>query len=187
MTARKDIETFISHPHHARLDASAEDSRSKPITYAVRASIDTRNALFLDQAAREGDQPARSDVDLGGFGGLFDLKRAGLRSWRRTTAIGTKAQDHPMGSQAVKLEQSSLSTLYFAMCVNTRYLASCRVQETAEIDIGSGPARRLRERLDRRNQRVPGVDIDARTGVGDRLRSAIFGGKHEASRDEDVR
>ena len=42
--------------------------------------------------------------------------------------------------------------------------------EAAEIHVGSGPARRFGERLDRSNQRIPGIDVDTGAGIRDRLR-----------------
>ena len=53
-----------------------------------------------------------------------------------------------------------------------RIAVTCPLQieeatETAEINVGAGPARRFRERLDGSNQRISRVDINARVGIGD--------------------
>ena len=54
--------------------------------------------------------------------------------------------------------------------------------ETAEVGIGAGPARRSRQRLDRFDQRVAGIDIDAGLAIGQRSIGAPAGTGHTFSR-----
>ena len=98
--------------------SSAEDSRSKPITYAgAGVDIDAGNALVsaIKPLAKATSRPG-ADVDLGGFGGLFDLKRAGFRDPILVAAndgVGTKLK--------IAIDTGRHSTIgidLVAMCVN---------------------------------------------------------------------
>jgi phosphoribosylformylglycinamidine cyclo-ligase len=97
---------------------SAKDSRSKPITYAgAGVDIDAGNALVsaIRPLAKATSRPG-ADVDLGGFGGLFDLKRAGFRDPILVAAndgVGTKLK--------IAIDTGRHSTIgidLVAMCVN---------------------------------------------------------------------
>jgi phosphoribosylformylglycinamidine cyclo-ligase len=97
---------------------SAKDSRSKPITYAgAGVDIDAGNALVsaIKPLAKATSRPG-ADVDLGGFGGLFDLKRAGFRDPILVAAndgVGTKLK--------IAIDTGRHSTIgidLVAMCVN---------------------------------------------------------------------
>jgi phosphoribosylformylglycinamidine cyclo-ligase len=94
------------------------DKPDKPITYAdAGVDIDAGNALvsaikpLAKATSRRG-----ADVDLGGFGGLFDLKRAGFRDPILVAAndgVGTKLK--------IAIDSGRHSTIgidLVAMCVN---------------------------------------------------------------------
>ena len=97
----------------------AADNNSKPsITYAdAGVDIDAGNALVaaIKPLARATSRPG-ADVDLGGFGGLFDLKRTGFRDPILVAAndgVGTKLK--------IAIETGRHSTIgidLVAMCVN---------------------------------------------------------------------
>src|SRR6185312_8337374 len=97
---------------------SAKDSRSKPITYAgAGVDIDAGNALVsaIKPLAKATSRPG-ADVDLGGFGGLFDLKRAGFKDPILVAAndgVGTKLK--------IAIDTGQHATIgidLVAMCVN---------------------------------------------------------------------
>ncbi len=73
----------------------AKDKPTQSITYAdAGVDIDAGNALVaaIKPLAKATSRPG-ADVDLGGFGGLFDLKRAGFRDPILVAAndgVGTK-------------------------------------------------------------------------------------------------
>jgi phosphoribosylformylglycinamidine cyclo-ligase len=96
----------------------AQDKSQKPITYAdAGVDIDAGNALVaaIKPLARATSRPG-ADVDLGGFGGLFDLKRAGFRDPILVAAndgVGTKLK--------IAIDTSRHGTIgidLVAMCVN---------------------------------------------------------------------
>ena len=61
--------------------SSPTDKSQKPMTYAdAGVDIDAGNALVAAiKPLAKATSRSGADVDLGGFGGLFDLKRAGFR------------------------------------------------------------------------------------------------------------
>ena len=98
--------------------SAAEDRLSKPITYAdAGVDIDAGNALVaaIKPLAKATSRPG-ADVDLGGFGGLFDLKRAGFRDPILVAAndgVGTKLK--------IAIDTGRHTTIgidLVAMCVN---------------------------------------------------------------------
>ena len=75
--------------------SSPTDKPQKPMTYAdAGVDIDAGNALVAAiKPLAKATSRAGADVDLGGFGGLFDLKRAGFRDPILVAAndgVGTK-------------------------------------------------------------------------------------------------
>ena len=96
----------------------AKGSPKKPITYAQSGvDIDAGNALV--QAIKplaKGTSRKGADVDLGGFGGLFDLKRAGFKDPILVAAndgVGTKLK--------IAIDTGQHATIgidLVAMCVN---------------------------------------------------------------------
>src|SRR6185369_1678973 len=98
--------------------SAAEDRLSKPITYAgAGVDIDAGNALVaaIKPLAKSTSRPG-ADVDLGGFGALFDLKRAGFRDPILVAAndgVGTKLK--------IAIDTGQHATIgigLVAMCVN---------------------------------------------------------------------
>jgi phosphoribosylformylglycinamidine cyclo-ligase len=98
--------------------AGAQDKSQKPITYAdAGVDIDAGNALVaaIKPLAKATSRPG-ADVDLGGFGGLFDLKRAGFRDPILVAAndgVGTKLK--------IAIDTGRHGTIgidLVAMCVN---------------------------------------------------------------------
>ena len=97
---------------------AADDNPKQSITYAdAGVDIDAGNALVaaIKPLARATSRPG-ADVDLGGFGGLFDLKRTGFRDPILVAAndgVGTKLK--------IAIETGRHSTIgidLVAMCVN---------------------------------------------------------------------
>ncbi len=97
---------------------SSNESGLPPVTYAdAGVDIDAGNALVtaIKPLARSTSRPG-ADVNLGGFGGLFDLKRAGFRDPVLVAAndgVGTKLK--------IAIETRSHATIgidLVAMCVN---------------------------------------------------------------------
>jgi phosphoribosylformylglycinamidine cyclo-ligase len=97
---------------------AADENSKKSITYAdAGVDIDAGNALVaaIKPLARSTSRPG-ADVDLGGFGGLFDLKRTGFRDPILVAAndgVGTKLK--------IAIETGRHSTIgidLVAMCVN---------------------------------------------------------------------
>jgi phosphoribosylformylglycinamidine cyclo-ligase len=97
---------------------SPTDKSQKPITYAdAGVDIDAGNALVaaIKPLAKATSRPG-ADVDLGGFGGLFDLKRAGFRDPILVAAndgVGTKLK--------IAIDSGQHATIgidLVAMCVN---------------------------------------------------------------------
>ncbi|MBY0561139.1 phosphoribosylformylglycinamidine cyclo-ligase [Hyphomicrobium sp.] len=97
---------------------AADENSNKSITYAdAGVDIDAGNALVaaIKPLARATSRPG-ADVDLGGFGGLFDLKRTGFRDPILVAAndgVGTKLK--------IAIETGRHSTIgidLVAMCVN---------------------------------------------------------------------
>lgn len=97
---------------------STKNDSSTPITYAdAGVDIDAGNALVtaIKPLAKATNRPG-ADVDLGGFGGLFDLKRAGFRDPILVAAndgVGTKLK--------IAIDSGQHSTIgidLVAMCVN---------------------------------------------------------------------
>lgn len=98
--------------------SAADENSKKSITYAdAGVDIDAGNALVaaIKPLARATSRPG-ADVDLGGFGGLFDLKRTGFRDPILVAAndgVGTKLK--------IAIETGRHSTIgidLVAMCVN---------------------------------------------------------------------
>lgn len=94
------------------------DGKAKPITYRDSGvDIDAGNALVeaIKGIARSTSRPG-ADADLGGFGGLFDLKRAGFRDPVLVAAndgVGTKLR--------IAIDTGRHATIgidLVAMCVN---------------------------------------------------------------------
>ncbi len=94
------------------------NSPDKPITYAeAGVDIDAGNALVhaIKPLAKATARPG-ADVDLGGFGGLFDLRRAGFRDPILVAAndgVGTKLK--------IAIDTGNHTTIgidLVAMCVN---------------------------------------------------------------------
>jgi phosphoribosylformylglycinamidine cyclo-ligase len=94
------------------------DAPSKPVTYAsAGVDIDAGNRLvdLIKPAVRATRRPG-ADAELGGFGGLFDLKAAGFRDPILVAAndgVGTKLR--------IAIETGILDTVgidLVAMCVN---------------------------------------------------------------------
>jgi phosphoribosylformylglycinamidine cyclo-ligase len=94
------------------------DGQAKPITYRDSGvDIDAGNALVeaIKGIARSTSRPG-ADADLGGFGGLFDLKRAGFRDPVLVAAndgVGTKLR--------IAIDTGRHATIgidLVAMCVN---------------------------------------------------------------------
>jgi phosphoribosylformylglycinamidine cyclo-ligase len=98
--------------------SSTTDKSQKPMTYAdAGVDIDAGNALVAAiKPLAKATSRAGADVDLGGFGGLFDLKRAGFRDPILVAAndgVGTKLK--------IAIESGHHSTIgidLVAMCVN---------------------------------------------------------------------
>jgi phosphoribosylformylglycinamidine cyclo-ligase len=98
--------------------SSTTDKSQKPMTYAdAGVDIDAGNALVAAiKPLAKATSRAGADVDLGGFGGLFDLKRAGFRDPILVAAndgVGTKLK--------IAIESGQHSTIgidLVAMCVN---------------------------------------------------------------------
>ncbi|RUP07626.1 phosphoribosylformylglycinamidine cyclo-ligase [Hyphomicrobium sp.] len=97
---------------------AADENPKQSITYAdAGVDIDAGNALVaaIKPLARATSRPG-ADVDLGGFGGLFDLKRTGFRDPILVAAndgVGTKLK--------IAIETGRHSTIgidLVAMCVN---------------------------------------------------------------------
>ena len=97
---------------------SPTDKSQKPITYAdAGVDIEAGNALVaaIKPLAKATSRPG-ADVDLGGFGGLFDLKRAGFRDPILVAAndgVGTKLK--------IAIDSGQHATIgvdLVAMCVN---------------------------------------------------------------------
>jgi phosphoribosylaminoimidazole synthetase len=97
---------------------AAKDKSQKPVTYAdAGVDIDAGNALVaaIKPLARATSRPG-ADVDLGGFGGLFDLKRTGFRDPILVAAndgVGTKLK--------IAIDTGRHATIgidLVAMCVN---------------------------------------------------------------------
>lgn len=97
---------------------STTDRPQPPITYAeAGVDIDAGNALVarIKPLAKATSRPG-ADVDLGGFGGLFDLKRAGFRDPILVAAndgVGTKLK--------IAIDSGQHATIgidLVAMCVN---------------------------------------------------------------------
>ena len=96
----------------------SETPNKKPITYAQSGvDIDAGNALVRAiKPLAKGTSRAGADVDLGGFGGLFDLKRAGFRDPILVAAndgVGTKLK--------IAIDTGRHATIgvdLVAMCVN---------------------------------------------------------------------
>jgi phosphoribosylformylglycinamidine cyclo-ligase len=97
---------------------SPTDKSQEPITYAdAGVDIDAGNALVaaIKPLAKATNRPG-ADVDLGGFGGLFDLKRAGFRDPILVAAndgVGTKLK--------IAIDSGQHTTIgidLVAMCVN---------------------------------------------------------------------
>ena len=94
------------------------DKSQKPMTYAdAGVDIDAGNALVAAiKPLAKATSRAGADVDLGGFGGLFDLKRAGFRDPILVAAndgVGTKLK--------IAIDSGQHSTIgidLVAMCVN---------------------------------------------------------------------
>ncbi|MFA7305796.1 MAG: phosphoribosylformylglycinamidine cyclo-ligase [Hyphomicrobium sp.] len=97
---------------------SPTDKSQKPMTYAdAGVDIDAGNALVAAiKPLAKATSRAGADVDLGGFGGLFDLKRAGFRDPILVAAndgVGTKLK--------IAIDSGQHSTIgidLVAMCVN---------------------------------------------------------------------
>jgi len=98
--------------------SSTPDKSQTPMTYAdAGVDIDAGNALVtaIKPLAKATSRPG-ADVDLGGFGGLFDLKRAGFRDPILVAAndgVGTKLK--------IAIDSGQHSTIgidLVAMCVN---------------------------------------------------------------------
>ena len=97
---------------------SPTDKTQKPMTYAdAGVDIDAGNALVAAiKPLAKATSRAGADVDLGGFGGLFDLKRAGFRDPILVAAndgVGTKLK--------IAIDSGQHSTIgidLVAMCVN---------------------------------------------------------------------
>ncbi len=98
--------------------AQSPDERNRPITYAeAGVDIDVGNALVraIKPLARATRRPG-ADGDLGGFGGLFDLKRAGFKDPILVAAndgVGTKLK--------IAIDTGRHATIgidLVAMCVN---------------------------------------------------------------------
>ena len=62
-----------------------------------------------------------------------------------------------------------------------------KTAEASEVHIGSRSARRLRKRLDRRNECVTGIDIDPCFRIGDGLLRFVRGRRHRSSWHENAR
>ena len=128
-----------------------------PVTYAqAGVDIDAGNALVaaIKPLARSTRRPG-ADVNLGGFGGLFDLKRAGFRDPVLVAAndgVGTKLK--------IAIETGRHSTIgidLVAMCVNDLvvqgaeplffldYLAVGKLEVEAARDVIAGIASGCRE------------------------------------------
>jgi phosphoribosylformylglycinamidine cyclo-ligase len=98
--------------------SSPTDKSQKPMTYAdAGVDIDAGNALVAAiKPLAKATSRAGADVDLGGFGGLFDLKRAGFRDPILVAAndgVGTKLK--------IAIDSGHHSTIgidLVAMCVN---------------------------------------------------------------------
>ena len=96
----------------------SKSTKSKAITYAAAGvDIDAGNALvraikpLAKATSRKG-----ADVDLGGFGGLFDLKRAGFKD-----AILVAANDGVGTKLKIAIDTGQHATIgidLVAMCVN---------------------------------------------------------------------
>ncbi|RUO97267.1 phosphoribosylformylglycinamidine cyclo-ligase [Hyphomicrobium sp.] len=98
--------------------SAADENSQKSITYAdAGVDIDAGNALVaaIKPLAKATSRPG-ADVDLGGFGGLFDLKRTGFRDPILVAAndgVGTKLK--------IAIDTQRHSTIgidLVAMCVN---------------------------------------------------------------------
>ncbi|MBS0233318.1 MAG: phosphoribosylformylglycinamidine cyclo-ligase [Proteobacteria bacterium] len=98
--------------------SAADENSQKSITYAdAGVDIDAGNALVaaIKPLAKATSRPG-ADVDLGGFGGLFDLKRTGFRDPILVAAndgVGTKLK--------IAIDTGRHSTIgidLVAMCVN---------------------------------------------------------------------
>jgi phosphoribosylformylglycinamidine cyclo-ligase len=98
--------------------SAADENSGKSITYAdAGVDIDAGNALVaaIKPLAKGTSRPG-ADVDLGGFGGLFDLKRTGFRDPILVAAndgVGTKLK--------IAIDTGRHSTIgidLVAMCVN---------------------------------------------------------------------
>ncbi|WP_414464049.1 phosphoribosylformylglycinamidine cyclo-ligase [Hyphomicrobium sp. DY-1] len=98
--------------------SAADENSQKPITYAdAGVDIDAGNALVaaIKPLAKATSRPG-ADVDLGGFGGLFDLKRTGFRDPILVAAndgVGTKLK--------IAIDTGRHATIgidLVAMCVN---------------------------------------------------------------------
>jgi phosphoribosylformylglycinamidine cyclo-ligase len=98
--------------------STSKGRSQKPITYAdAGVDIDAGNALVaaIKPLAKATSRPG-ADVDLGGFGGLFDLKRAGFRDPILVAAndgVGTKLK--------IAIDTGRHTTIgidLVAMCVN---------------------------------------------------------------------
>ena len=96
----------------------SNDTPAKPITYRDSGvDIDAGNALVeaIKPLARSTKRPG-ADADLGGFGGLFDLKRAGFKDPVLVAAndgVGTKLK--------IAIDTGLHATIgidLVAMCVN---------------------------------------------------------------------
>jgi phosphoribosylformylglycinamidine cyclo-ligase len=89
------VQARSSRPNMRRAAVGGNDKSDKPISYAdAGVDIDAGNALVaaIKPLAKATSRPG-ADVDLGGFGGLFDLKRAGFRDPILVAAndgVGTK-------------------------------------------------------------------------------------------------
>ncbi|HVX35518.1 MAG TPA: phosphoribosylformylglycinamidine cyclo-ligase [Hyphomicrobium sp.] len=98
--------------------SSPTDKPQKPMTYAdAGVDIDAGNALVAAiKPLAKATSRSGADVDLGGFGGLFDLKRAGFRDPILVAAndgVGTKLK--------IAIDSGQHSTIgidLVAMCVN---------------------------------------------------------------------
>ncbi|MGQ0672323.1 MAG: phosphoribosylformylglycinamidine cyclo-ligase [Hyphomicrobium sp.] len=110
---------------------ATSDETSQPITYAQSGvDIDAGNALVeaikpLVKATRR----IGADADLGGFGGLFDLKRAGFKDpilVSTNDGVGTKlkiAIDTGSGQGPASPGHATIGIDLVAMCVNDLVVA----------------------------------------------------------------
>ncbi len=129
----------------------AQDKSQKPITYAdAGVDIDAGNALVtaIKPLAKATSRPG-ADVELGGFGGLFDLKRAGFRDPILVAAndgVGTKLK--------IAIDTGRHGTIgidLVAMCVNDLVVQGRRTAVLSRLSRRRQTRRRRGARRDRRH------------------------------------